>query len=113
MRILTIILLAATLVASDLSLSAKDDKKKPASELAIVSGGVVYALPRTGIRLEVTAEQEILEHGPYFAFAQKYLGINNAPNADLENWTITNVKMDTYGEPDPEAIYRASRKKTC
>jgi hypothetical protein len=107
MRILTIILLAATLVASDLSLSAKDDKKKPANELSIVSGGVVYALPRTGIRLEVTAEQEILEHGPYFAFAQKYLGINNAPNADLENWTITNVKMDTYGEPDPEAIYRA------
>ncbi len=107
MRILTVILLAATLVASDLIVSAKDDKKKLANELAVVSGGVVYALPRTGIHLEVTAEQEILEHGPYFAFAQKYLGINNAPNADQENWTITGIRMDTYGEPDPEAIYRA------
>jgi hypothetical protein len=107
MRILTIILLAAALVASDLAASAKDDKKKAANELAVVSGGVVYALPRTGIHLEVTAEQEILIHGPYFAFAQKYLGINNAPNADVESWTITDVRMDTYGEPDPEAIYRA------
>jgi hypothetical protein len=107
MRFLTFLLLAASLVATDLSLSAKDEKKKTASELAAISGGVVYALPRTGIQIEVEADQEILIHGPYFAFAQKYLGINDAPKVDEENWTITNIRMDTYGEPDPAAVYKA------
>lgn len=107
MKSLTIFLIAAGIVASNLNLSAKDDKKKPAGELAAVTGGVVYALPRTGIRIEVEAEQQVLTHGPYFAFAQKYLGINNAPKADEENWTITGIHLDTYGEPDPGAVYKA------
>jgi len=107
MRVLTVFILATSLVASNLSSSAKDDKKKTAGELAAISGGVVYSLPRTGIRIEVEAEQQLLVHGPYNAFAQKYLGINDAPKADEENWIITSVKMDTYGEPDPTAVYKA------
>ncbi len=107
MRVLTILLLTISLFASNLNLSAKDDKKKPANELTAFAGGVVYALPRTGIHIVVEAEQERLIKGPYNAYAQKYLGINNASKADAENWTITDIKMDTYGEPDPNAVYRA------
>ncbi|MCK9412985.1 MAG: DUF4831 family protein [Prolixibacteraceae bacterium] len=108
MRVLTALLLVAGLVASNLSLSAKDDKKKPANELAAFAGGIVYSLPRTGIHIEVEVVQEQLIHGPYFAYAQKYLGINNAAKADVENWTIINIGMETYGEPDPNALYRAT-----
>ena len=108
MRASTIFLLIVSLVATDLRLSAKEDKKKPANELAAFAGGVVYALPRTGIHIVVDVEQEKLIHGPYNVFAQKYLGINNAPKTDEENWTITNIKMDTYGEPDPNAVFRAT-----
>lgn len=108
MRVLIVFMLIVSLVAADLRLSAKDDKKKPANELAAFAGGVVYALPRTGIHIVVEVEQERLIHGPYFAYAQKYLGINNAPKTDEENWTITNITMDTYGEPDPNAVYRAT-----
>jgi hypothetical protein len=107
MRGLFSLMLVLLLVAGNLNLSAKDDKKKSASELAAIEGGVTYALPRTVIRIEVDAEQEVLVHGPYFAFAQKYLGINNAPKADGENWVLTGVRMDAYGEPDPSAVYRA------
>ena len=108
MRALTIYMLIVSLVAVNLQLSAKEDKKKPANELTAFAGGVVYALPRTGIHIVVEVEQEKLIHGPYNAFAQKYLGINNAPKTDDENWTITNIKMDTYGEPDPNAVFRAT-----
>ena len=108
MRFFTILILIAGLLTASLQSSAKDDKKKPASELTAFSGGVVYALPRTGIHIVVEAEQSLMLHGPYNAFAQKYLGINNAPKTDEENWTITNVRMDTYGEPDPNAVYRAT-----
>lgn len=107
MRSLAILLIASGLLASSLNSIAKDDKKKPTGELTAITGGVVYALPRTGIRIEVEAEQRILVHGPYFAFAQKYLGINNAAKADEENWNITNIHLDTYGEPDPSAVYKA------
>ncbi len=108
MRVLTLFTLIVGLVVSNLIVSAKDDKKKPANELTAFAGGVVYALPRTGIRITVEVEQERLIRGPYYAFAQKYLGINDAPKADFENWTITNIKMDTYGEPDPNAVYHAT-----
>ena len=108
MRVLTVFMLIVSLVVSDLRLSAKDDKKKPANELAAFTGGVVYALPRTGIRIFVEVEQSKMIHGPYYAFAQKYLGINNAPKSDDENWVITNVRMETYGEPDPAAVFRAT-----
>ena len=107
MRILTLFALIICLVASNINLSAKDEKKKPANELTAFAGGVVYALPRTGIRILVEVEQVRLIHGPYFTFAQKYLGINDAPKTDSENWSITNITMDTYGEPDPNAVYHA------
>lgn len=107
MRVLTILWLTISLFVSNLKVSAKDDKKKPANELTAFAGGVVYALPRTGIHIVVEAEQVRLLRGPFNAYAQKYLGINNAPKADEENWTITDIKMDTYGEPDPNAVYRA------
>lgn len=108
MRFLISLLLLVSLVGADLKLSAKDEKKKPAGEQAAVSGGVVYALPRTGIRILVEVEQAKLYHGPYFAYAQKYLGINDAAKTDEENWTITGIKMETFGEPDPNAVFKAT-----
>lgn len=108
MRVLTFSLLVAGLVAMNLNASAQKDKKKPANEMAAFAGGVVYALPRTGIRITVEAEQFRLIRGPYYLYAQKYLGINNAAKTDEENWTITGIKMETYGEPDPNAVYKAT-----
>ena len=108
MRILVSFLLLVSLVGADLKLSAKDEKKKPAGEQPAVTGGVVYALPRTGIRILVEVEQEKLYHGPYFAYAQKYLGINDAAKIDEENWIITNLRMEAFGEPDPNAVYKAT-----
>lgn len=108
MRSVLFSFIAVALLVSSVSVAAKDDKKKPASELGIVTGGVVYSLPRTGIRIKVEVVQEKFYHGPYYEFAQKYLGIKNAASADSENWTITDLKLETYGEPDPSAVYKAS-----
>jgi F0F1-type ATP synthase assembly protein I len=53
MKRITILLLASLLIVGNLTLSAKDDKKKSATELGALSGGVIYSLPRTGIRMMV------------------------------------------------------------
>lgn len=108
MRFLISLLLLVSLVGANLKLSAKDEKKKPSGEQMAVTGGVVYALPRTGIRVMVEVEQVKLYRGPYYAYAQKYLGINDAAKTDEENWTITGLKMETFGEPDPNAVYKAT-----
>ena len=63
--------------------SGKDDKKKnvPGAIPEPVEG-VVYALPQTGIRIHVKATRERYVHGPFQMYAQKLLGIDNAPSAD-------------------------------
>ena len=107
MKRITILLFTSFLIAGTLTAQRKDDKKKLTNELGAFSGGVVYALPRTGIRIMVEATQEKYFHGPYFEYAQKYLGIKGAPSSDSEVWQISDLKMETFGEPDPAEVHKA------
>lgn len=107
MRRVAILLISSFLIAGNV-VAQKSDKKKSASELGVFNGGVVYSLPRTGIRIMVEVSQEKFFHGPYNEFALKYLGIKNAPASDAEVWKITDLKMETFGEPDPSEMHKAS-----
>ena len=85
---------------------AQRSDKKDGSALS-VTGGVVYSLPRTGIRICVSATREKFFHGPYAQYAEALLGIKNAPSSDQENWTIDDIRIETFSEPDPEQVYKA------
>ena len=67
-----ILLLTSFLIAGNL-FAQRSDKKK--SEVGAFSGGVVYSLPRTGIRIIAEVSQEKFFRGPYSEFALKYLGV--------------------------------------
>lgn len=99
-----ILLFSATLYALP-----KDDKKKPEGEGIgpVYMEGVAYSLPRTGIKIQVTAEKEIRVAGPFAQYAQKYLGIENAPVANTEKWEIKSIVMGTFSEPDPKQVFKA------
>lgn len=107
MKSIYLTLLGVLFVAGQVMASPKDDKRKD-EEQAPFTGGVVYSLPETGIRVTVEVEQVKFVHGPYYQYAEKYLGIPNAPSTDRETWKITNVSLDTYGEPDPNEVFKAS-----
>ena len=107
MKSTSLLYLLVFLLAGNLFAGTKDDKKKIELPAGPFSGGVVYSLPRTGVRIFVEATQEKFFHGPYYEYAQKYLGIKNAPSTDSESWTITGIKMETYGEPDPSEMHKA------
>lgn len=62
-------------------------------------GTLSYALPKSTLSFDVTAECERFYAGPYAKFAAKYLGIQ-AKEADKTTYTITNVKMTPYMEAD-------------
>jgi len=107
MKLFGILLFTAFILAGSLAGSAKDDKKKGAGEIGVFQGGVIYSLPRTGIRILVEASQEKFFHGPYYEYASKLLGIKNASSSDGENWKITDLKMETFGTPDPAEVHKA------
>ncbi|WP_159103314.1 DUF4831 family protein [Prolixibacter bellariivorans] len=87
MKSIYLTLLGLLFVAGQVMASPKDEKPVP------FTGGVVYSLPETGIRVTVEVEQVKFIHGPYYQYADKYLGIPNAPSTDRESWKITNVSL--------------------
>jgi len=107
MKSIYLTLLGLLFVAGQVVASPKDDKRKDEAGVPF-TGGVVYSLPETGIRVTVEVEQVKYVHGPYYEYAEKYLGIPNASSTDRETWRITNVSLDTYGEPDPNEVHTAS-----
>lgn len=64
------------------------------------AGTVVYSLPSTTIALEVTAEHESYQAGPYAQYAKKYLGID-VRGASGDFYKIKSVRMVPYIEADP------------
>lgn len=64
--------------------------------------GLIYSLPQTHINIEVEAVCTIKKAGPYYRYAEKYLGVKNAISADSRTWEITDVKMSTYGVADKD-----------
>jgi hypothetical protein len=81
---------------------SKDETVTPA-----FTEGVIYSLPRTGIKVYVQAEKETFRPGPYAAYAEQLLGIKNVKNKSAINWVVDDVKIEVFSEPDPEQTYKA------
>lgn len=90
--------------------ATKDDKKKTEGDASAiqVTGGIAYSLPRTGISVHVGAQKKIRIAGPYAAYAQKYLGIENVPSSNYEKWEIQQINIETFSEPDPQQVHKAT-----
>ncbi len=83
------------------------NKKEEETVVPAYVEGVTYALPRTGIEIVVKAVKETFEPGPYAAYAEQLLGITDAKNRGSVQWTIADVKIETFSEPDPDQVYKA------
>lgn len=70
--------------------------------------GLVYALPRTVLKVKVDAIKTTVVPGPYCRFAQKYLGIIDVPMKKIDEWRISNVDISSVLESDPSAFYAAT-----
>jgi len=67
--------------------------------------GVIYSLPRTGLSIQVELLEVRTYRGPYFRFAEKYLGIADVPVENYTEWYITGVKANVFQEVDPDQYY--------
>lgn len=72
--------------------------------------GLVYSLPVTSLRFEVTARRTVSHAGPYFQYAKKFLGTDRVIKEDAEKWEIISVKAVPFGTPDTDQQYEMQLK---
>ncbi len=67
--------------------------------------GVFYCLPQTYLTFDIYFDVTIEKRGPYYQFANKYLGLNDVISSDAEHYEIGEVFISTFNRPDPEQFY--------
>ncbi len=68
-----------------------------------VSGGVLYALPKTQLRVDVTVEHRDLSQAPYRDYAVDFLGVGEE-NVDT-NYRLTAIDVEGVNTADPDHYY--------
>jgi hypothetical protein len=66
---------------------------------------VVYNLLRTSLEFTVETTRILTRRGPYYQFAEKYLGISGVPAQDTEQWFISGVSLNSREEADPDRYF--------
>lgn len=103
MKYLALLLAIALTVPVHGQRSKKDDE---AAATGVIEG-VVYSLPRTGVRVYVKTIKTSYQPGPYANYADQLLGIKNAKKQATSKYDITEVRIETFAEPDPDQVYKA------
>ncbi len=65
----------------------------------------IYALPLTVLKVEVVFEELISMPGPYWEYAEKYLGIQEFIRQKSNQWKIHDVSVAPHTEVDPQHFY--------
>ncbi|MBE9467429.1 MAG: DUF4831 family protein [Bacteroidetes bacterium] len=76
------------------------------SDTSFSQNALVYALPRTGLKINVEITKTEIYSGPYYEYAKKYLGIDNGViYSDNVNYDISNIEIDSYSQPDTNCLF--------
>ncbi len=104
-------LFAAALTLSSLSMTAQTEVEPfvPGSTLE----GICYYLPKTALRVTITARKAITYPGDFCQYAFHYMRLKDVPEDVSTLWNIESIKMEPYGTPDKEKAYSIKlRSKT-
>ena len=67
--------------------------------------GISYFLPRTAVRITVTAQKTVTRPGDFNKYAERYLRLTGVPQAESTEWELLSVKMEPFGKPDKEKAF--------
>ena len=68
--------------------------------------GIVYALPKTEVVVEVKAQCVREIPGPFYQYAERYLAVKNFISHESAVWKVTNVSIDTKPVVDESKMYQ-------
>ena len=75
-------------------------------EVPEVQSGYTYMLPQTVLKVEVTCREAVSIPGPYWEYAERFLGITEVIMNKSSQWQIVKVKVSPHTEIDPDLAYR-------
>lgn len=88
--------------------AAQRKSKTETPTLPLITEGISYSLPRTGIRVIVEATQKTFVPGPYAMYSEQLLGIRDVKTQPSTFWEMKEVRFDIFSEPDPANTYKAT-----
>ncbi len=74
-------------------------------EPAEVKEQYIYTLPETVLKVEVMVNLTKTIPGPYWEYAEKYLGIKDVVTQKSNRWEISHVTVTAHNELDPQQVY--------
>lgn len=66
---------------------------------------LAYSLPKTTLNVSVEAARIVTRRGPYYQYAERFLGITGVPDRDNTEWRIDNVQIGSFQEADPDHYF--------
>ncbi|MGQ1947939.1 DUF4831 family protein [Geofilum sp. OHC36d9] len=72
--------------------------------------GLWYYLPKTVIKVTVTAEKQVQKSGPFYRYAQRFLNLTDVITEDHEKWVLTGARVSTEGVADRSRLFHISTK---
>jgi len=67
--------------------------------------GITYSLPKTSLVVTAEVMKVTCKAGPYYQYAEKYLGVKNAIKEDKIYYELGKVTLFNIGTPDPDNSY--------
>lgn len=67
--------------------------------------GLAYTLPTTMADIEINVTKITVKAGPYYQYAEKYLGVQELITEDMEYWEMNGVSIRPVGVSNPEEAY--------
>ena len=73
--------------------------------------GIVYSLPKTSFIVNVEVTKVTLKAGPYYRYAELYLGLKDVITEDAVYYELGRITMVNKGVPDPDNVYKIEFKQ--
>lgn len=67
--------------------------------------GLAYSLPTTMADIEINVTKITVKAGPYYQYAEKYLGVQELITEDMEYWEMNGVNIRPVGIANPDEAY--------
>lgn len=67
--------------------------------------GITYSLPKTSLVVDAKVTKVTCKAGPYYQYAEKYLGVKDAVTEDKVYYELGKVNLINRGLPDPDNTY--------
>ena len=97
------IIVASLLLGSFVAISQTRVEKKVAMKSN--GYGVTYALPKTSLIVTAEVTKVTCKAGPYYKYAEKYLGVKDAVTNDHVYYELGKIYLENKGVPDEENTY--------